>query len=157
MCIRDRYQYIGWGGRSVPLISERKGTDPHWKHLRCTHFDSQHGSRDIIVSLACVRLSGWPVAWNWRRAVLSVDAGLLVRTVVQQLTRFQLIEGLARSLCSSWATCWMGLTTVQRYCAACDIWQKYKTWCCRTVWVHRLKIAHYEEVCVTVSGKCNCV
>jgi len=28
------------GGRSVPLISERKGTDPHWKHLRCTHFAS---------------------------------------------------------------------------------------------------------------------
>jgi len=25
---------------SVPLISERKGTDPHWKHLRCTHFGS---------------------------------------------------------------------------------------------------------------------
>jgi len=24
------------GGSSVPLISERKGTDPHWKHLRCT-------------------------------------------------------------------------------------------------------------------------
>jgi len=26
------------GGSAVPLISERKGTDPHWKHLRCTHF-----------------------------------------------------------------------------------------------------------------------
>ena len=24
------------GGSSVPLISERKGTDPHWKHVRCT-------------------------------------------------------------------------------------------------------------------------
>jgi len=24
----------------VPLLSERKGTDPHWKHLRCTHFAS---------------------------------------------------------------------------------------------------------------------
>jgi len=22
------------------LISERKETDPHWKHLRCTHFAS---------------------------------------------------------------------------------------------------------------------
>jgi len=22
------------------LISECKGTDPHWKHLRCTHFTS---------------------------------------------------------------------------------------------------------------------
>jgi len=30
------YQYIGMG--SVPLISERKGTDPHWKHVRCTLF-----------------------------------------------------------------------------------------------------------------------
>jgi len=28
------------GGSSVPLISERKGTDPHWKYLRCTHFAS---------------------------------------------------------------------------------------------------------------------
>jgi len=28
------------GGSSVPLISERKETDPHWKHLRCTHFGS---------------------------------------------------------------------------------------------------------------------
>ena len=28
------------GGSSVPLISERKETDPHWKHLRCTHFVS---------------------------------------------------------------------------------------------------------------------
>jgi len=28
------------GGSSFPLISERKGTDPHWKHLRCTHFAS---------------------------------------------------------------------------------------------------------------------
>jgi len=33
------YQYIGRGS-SVPLISECKGTDPHWKHLRCTHFAS---------------------------------------------------------------------------------------------------------------------
>jgi len=28
------------GGSSVPLISERKGTDSHWKLLRCTHFAS---------------------------------------------------------------------------------------------------------------------
>ena len=28
------------GGSSVPSISERKGTDPHCKHLRCTHFAS---------------------------------------------------------------------------------------------------------------------
>jgi len=27
-------------GSSVPLISERKRTDPYWKHLRCTHFTS---------------------------------------------------------------------------------------------------------------------
>ena len=32
----------------------------------------------VIASLACVRLTAWPVAWNWRRAVLSADAGLLV-------------------------------------------------------------------------------
>jgi len=28
------------GGSSVPFTSERKGTDPHWKHPRCTHFTS---------------------------------------------------------------------------------------------------------------------
>jgi len=26
--------------------------------------------------------TGWPVAWNWRRAVLSADAGLLVTFLV---------------------------------------------------------------------------
>jgi len=26
------------GGSSVPLISESKGTDPHWKNVCCTHF-----------------------------------------------------------------------------------------------------------------------
>jgi len=66
------------GGSSITLISERKGTGPHWKHLRCTHLASSRGSRDVTASLACVRLIGWPVAWNWRRAVLSADAGLLV-------------------------------------------------------------------------------
>ena len=34
--------------------------------------------RDSIASLACVRLTGWPVACNWRRTVLSADAVLLV-------------------------------------------------------------------------------
>jgi len=24
------------GGSYIPLISEHKGTDPHWRHLRCT-------------------------------------------------------------------------------------------------------------------------
>ena len=28
--------------------------------------------------VTCIRLTGWPMAWNWRRAVLSADAGLLV-------------------------------------------------------------------------------
>ena len=28
------------GDSSIPLITERKGTDPHWKHLHCTHFAS---------------------------------------------------------------------------------------------------------------------
>ena len=39
MCIRDSFIY------------ERKGTDPHWKHLRCTHFASYRGSRNVITSL----------------------------------------------------------------------------------------------------------
>jgi len=42
------------------------------------HTSAQRGSRDVIASLACVRLSSWPVAWNWRRAVLSADAGLVL-------------------------------------------------------------------------------
>jgi len=28
------------GDSSVPLMSERKGTDPHWKLVLCTHFAS---------------------------------------------------------------------------------------------------------------------
>jgi len=28
------------GGTFFPLRSERRGTNPHWKHLRCTHFAS---------------------------------------------------------------------------------------------------------------------
>jgi len=28
------------GGSSVPLTSERKGTDLRWKYLHCTHFAS---------------------------------------------------------------------------------------------------------------------
>jgi len=46
------------GSSSIPLISERKGTDPHWKHLRCTYFASSRGSRDVIAPLTCVRLTG---------------------------------------------------------------------------------------------------
>ena len=38
--IAFRVVSIYWQGSFVPLISERKGTDPHWKHLRCTHFAS---------------------------------------------------------------------------------------------------------------------
>jgi len=43
--------------------------------------------KGIIASLACVRLTGWPVVWNWRHAILSADAGLLVlccKTVFSQ-------------------------------------------------------------------------
>ena len=47
-------------------------------HLICTHFALYHGSCDVIASLDCIRLTCWPVAWNWRRAVLSADAGFLV-------------------------------------------------------------------------------
>ena len=75
-CLWSGINILAWGS-SIPLISERKGTHPHWKHLRCTHFASQRGILDAIASLACVRLTGWP-AWNWRHAVLSADAGLLV-------------------------------------------------------------------------------
>ena len=42
------------------------------------HTSPQRSSRDVIASLASVRLTAWPVAWNWRRAVLSADAGFLV-------------------------------------------------------------------------------
>jgi len=48
-CQRQGCSAINWlssginilaGGSSVPLICERKETDRHWKHLRCTHFAS---------------------------------------------------------------------------------------------------------------------
>jgi len=38
-CLSSRINILA-GGSSVPLISERKGTDPHWKYLRCTYFAS---------------------------------------------------------------------------------------------------------------------
>jgi len=38
-CLWSSINILAWGS-SVPLISERKGTDPHWKHLPCTHFAS---------------------------------------------------------------------------------------------------------------------
>jgi len=80
--IAFRVVSIYWQGAApFSWYVKRKGTDPHWKHLHCTHFASYRGSRDVIASLACVRLTGWPVAWNWRCAVLSVDAGLLVSTL----------------------------------------------------------------------------
>jgi len=39
------------GGSSVPLISECKGTDPQWKHLRCTHFASSPHNAAAVTSL----------------------------------------------------------------------------------------------------------
>ena len=33
-------QCILAGGSSVPLVSARKGTDPHWKRVRFTYFAS---------------------------------------------------------------------------------------------------------------------
>jgi len=43
----------------------------------CVAHTSLH-SAAVVTSLARVWLTGWPVAWNWRRAVLPADAGLLV-------------------------------------------------------------------------------
>ena len=65
-----------------PWYLNAKETDPNWKHLSCTHFASWRGSRDMIASLDCVRLTGWPVACNWRRAVLLADTGLLGLKIV---------------------------------------------------------------------------
>jgi len=61
-CVKTTARNTVAGDSSVPLISERKGTEHHCKHLHYTHFASYRGSRDVIVSLACVRLTGWPVA-----------------------------------------------------------------------------------------------
>jgi len=77
IAFRVIYITILAGGSSVPLISERKGTDPIGSTCAAPT-SPQRGSHDASASLACVRLTGWPVAWNWRRAVLSADAGLLV-------------------------------------------------------------------------------
>ena len=60
--------------------------------------------RDVIASLACVRLTGWPsVAWNWRRAVLSADAGLLVLSLTVEALQGKrcqdlLLTGRSRSV-----------------------------------------------------------
>ena len=70
------------GGSSVPLISERKGTDPPLEApaLHTLRLIARQPAVTSIASLACVRLTGWPVALNWRRAVLSADASLLVNS-----------------------------------------------------------------------------
>jgi len=57
-----------WTQRDRPLIAS----------TCVAHTSPQRSSRDVIASLASVRLTAWPVAWNWRRAVLSADAGFLV-------------------------------------------------------------------------------
>jgi len=76
--IAFRVVLIYWRGLALfPWYLNAKG--PTLIGSTCVaHTLPQRGSRDVIASLACVRLTGWPVAWNWRRAVLSADAGLLV-------------------------------------------------------------------------------
>jgi len=65
------YQYIGRSS-SVPLISERKGTTPNGS--TCVAHTSPHSA--LVGKLPAT--TGKTV-WNWRRAVLSADAGLLVK------------------------------------------------------------------------------
>jgi len=71
--------------RRVPSQTSPEYEQERWlSHVPCAPFVLRKAelatdlSRDVIAPLACVRLTGWPVAWNWRRAVLSADAGLLV-------------------------------------------------------------------------------
>jgi len=76
--IAFRVVSIYWQGVApFPWYLSAKGPT-HIGSTCVAHTSPQHGSRDVIASLACVRLTGWPVAWNWRHAVLSADAGLLV-------------------------------------------------------------------------------
>ena len=83
------------GGSSIPLISECKGTDPYWKHVRCTHFASQRGSceryQKSLITANMQSKTGFPSSHQLKSyvalksrlklavcAVLSADAGLLV-------------------------------------------------------------------------------
>ena len=81
--IAFRVVSISWQGVApFPWYLNAKGPTPIGSTC-VAHTSPQRGSRDVIASLASVRLTGWPVAWNWRRAVLSADAGLLVETCKQ--------------------------------------------------------------------------
>ena len=68
------------GGSSVPLISARKGTDPP---LEALSFHTlrliKRGSRPLA-SLACVRLTGWPV--------ISTVGSIVGSTVKTMFTQF---------------------------------------------------------------------
>jgi len=76
--IAFRVVSVYWQGVApFPWYLNAKGPTPIGSTF-VAHTSPQRGSRDVIASLACVRFTGWPVAWNWRRAVLSADAGLLV-------------------------------------------------------------------------------
>jgi len=77
------YQYkLLAEGSSVPLVSERKWSDPHWKQVHCLFlFGRWHDHLSAVVlywsSVLC-SATLTSTTWPWRRAVLSADAGLLV-------------------------------------------------------------------------------
>ena len=80
------------GGSPVPLISERKGTDPRWKHVRCTHLASAWQLwRHCVTNL---RSAHWlasslklaahcPVSGCWPSCTVSVSPDLAVTSLMK--------------------------------------------------------------------------
>ena len=90
--------------------------------------------------IACVRLTGWPPTWNWRRAILSADADLLVATVASKL------PSSIRLLLSIWSIL-IRHACFSAMCIKCAAW-RYKAF----VWIlslcgqgcpHNLQFAHF--------------
>jgi len=71
------YQYIGRGSiRSLDIWTQRDRTLLEAHALHTLRLIARQPWRHCVTGLQS--LTGWPVAWNWRRAVLSADGGLLV-------------------------------------------------------------------------------
>jgi len=74
--------YWHWQG-VAPFPWQLNAKGPTCIGSTCVAHTSPHSAAavNVIASLACVRLTGWPVAWNWQHAVLSADAAFLFSSV----------------------------------------------------------------------------
>ena len=91
--IAFRVVSINWHGvAQFPSYLNAKG--PTRIESTCIAHTSPHTAAAVTpLGLACVRLTGWPVSRNWRRAVLSADAGLLVLSLT--------VEALEGNMCQN--------------------------------------------------------